>query len=379
MSRVKRGVFLAIWATALLSGALLAWNAVRAQREFRRLLAAGDQALAAGDTLSAIDAFSGAVALKDDSMVGYLKRGDSYRRRGELAASLRDLREAARLDTTAPQPAELLGDVNMAMARHDRAADEYRRFVTLDDREPRVYYKLALALYQSGDAPGAIDPVRHALALDDRLAQAHYLLGVCLASTGQRPAAVRSLLRALEINPALAPAREALAEVYGALGRSRDRIDQLELLAALEPGRVERVTSVALAYADAGRRDAALTTLTRAADRYPGSAQVLLARTHVWLDAAQNDGDGASLKKALSALQPIATLDSASSETLTLYGRALLLSGEADTAELVLQQAVARPPIDPHAFDALIEAADRLGHDAVSRDAMRRRAALGTP
>jgi tetratricopeptide (TPR) repeat protein len=188
---VKRGVFLAIWAAALLTGALLAWNAVRDEREFRRLLALGDQELGAGDTLSAIDAFSGAVALKNDSMVAYLKRGDGYRRRGEFAASLRDLREAARLDETAPQPAELLGDVNMAMGRHDRAAEEYRRFVELDDREPRVLYKLALALYQSGDADGAVDPLKRALAMDDRLAEGHYLLGVCLAAAGQRPAAVR--------------------------------------------------------------------------------------------------------------------------------------------------------------------------------------------
>lgn len=376
---VKRGVFLAIGAVALLIGALLAWNAVRDEREFRRLLASGDQDLGAGDTLSAIDAFSGAVALKNDSMVAYLKRGDGYRRRGEFAAALRDLREAARLDDTAPQPAELLGDVNMAMGRHDRAAEEYRRFVALDDREPRVLYKLALALYQSGDADGAVEPVKRALALDDRLAEGHYLLGVCLAATGQRTAAVRSLLRAVAINPALAPAREALADVYGAMGRSRDRIEQLELLAALDPARVERMTSVALAYADAGRREAALTALTHAADRYPGSPQVLLAQARVWLDAVENDGDRDALRKALEALRPAATRDATSSEALALYGRALLLSGDADNAELALQQAVLRPPIDPHAFTLLISAAEHLGHEAVARDAIRRRAALSAP
>ena len=38
-------------------------------------------------TYGAIEAFSGALALKRDSMLAYLKRGDTYRRRGELTAA----------------------------------------------------------------------------------------------------------------------------------------------------------------------------------------------------------------------------------------------------------------------------------------------------
>ena len=131
---------------------LVAWYSVRQEREFQRLIAAGDAALVQDQTFVAIEAFSGALALKPDSMLAHLKRGDTYRRRGELTAALRDLRQAASLDPGAPQPVELLGDVNVAMGRYERAIEDYRRFTTLDDRAPRVLYKLALAYYRNGQS-----------------------------------------------------------------------------------------------------------------------------------------------------------------------------------------------------------------------------------
>jgi predicted Zn-dependent protease len=106
---------------------------------------------------------------------------------------------------------------------------------------------------------------------------------------------------------------------------------------------------------------------------------VLLAQARVWLDAVESDRDSSALKKALEVLRPAATRDSASSETLALYGRALLLSGDAESAELVLQQAVIRPPVDAHAFSLLFNAAEHLGHEAIARDAVRHRAALTAP
>ena len=199
---MKRGVLVAAGGAVLLAGAVFAWNAVRQEREFRRLISAGDAALVLDQTFEAIEDFSGALALKNDSMLAHLKRGDSYRRRGELSAALRDLREASLLDPTATRPLELLGDVNVAMGRYERATELYRRYVTLDDRAPRILYKLALAYYRNGQAPLAIEPLRRAVALDERLVEAHYLLAMCLRDRKRDAEAVQSLTRALQINPA---------------------------------------------------------------------------------------------------------------------------------------------------------------------------------
>jgi predicted Zn-dependent protease len=78
----------------------------------------------------------------------------------------------------------------------------------------------------------------------------------------------------------------------------------------------------------------------------------------------------------MEALAPVAARGDASSETLTLYGRALLLSGDAAASERTLQQAVARTPVDPRAYRYLAETAGRLGHSAIARDASARYALL---
>ena len=168
---MKRLLVVSVGLAALMVGVVLAWSAVRQEREFQRLIAAGDAAFAQDQTYGAIEAFSGALVLKRDSMLAHLRRGDTYRRRGELTAALRDLREAVALDPSAPRPIELLGDVNAAMGRYERASEHYQAFIVLDDRSPRVLYKLALAYYRNRQVEEAIEPLGDAVALDGRFAE----------------------------------------------------------------------------------------------------------------------------------------------------------------------------------------------------------------
>lgn len=367
---MKRAVIGAAVAAASVVAMVLIWNTARQEREFRRLIAVGDAALTRDQTFEAIEAFSGALALKNDSMLAHLKRGETYRRRGEFNAALRDLRDAAALDPSAPQPLELLGDVNSAMGRYERATEDYRRFIALEDRAPLVLYKLALAYYRNGRATLAIDALRRAVAIDDRFTEAHYLLGMSLRDRKRDDEALRALNRAVDINPAFAAAREELADLYAASGRVRESIEQLEALAALEPSKAERLVGVGLAYARLGRTDAAILTLGRAAERFAEEPTVYTALGRVWLESAELRNDDVALSKAVEALEPAAGRAAASSETLALYGRALFLSGKVVEAERVLRQAVTRLPLDPRALAHLSSAAERLGHLAEGRDAL---------
>ena len=168
----------------------------------RDLIRQGDAAMAAGDFSTAIEAFSGAIALKHDSMVGYLMRGDAYRRRDELEAALRDLRQAAEIDPGAPRPRELLGDVNYARHRYPPAAEHYQAYVDLDDRSPRVLYKLALARYRAGQPTLGIEALQKAVAIDDNFAEAYYLMGLCQRDAQRPSEAIVSLQKAISIAPA---------------------------------------------------------------------------------------------------------------------------------------------------------------------------------
>ena len=368
---MNRLVILVTTLVALVTAATVVWMEVRQEREFRRLIVEGNAALDAGRTSEAIEAFSGALAFKPDSMLAHLQRAETYRRRGEpdLAAAQRDAREANTLDPTAPQPIELLGDISSAMGNFDEAIEHFDRYLQLDDRSARVMYKLALAYVRQGRAALAIDPLRRAISLDDRFAEAHYLLALALRDRGNSDQALRELRRAIVLHPALIPAREELADLQWSRGHAREAIDELEAIAALEPSRPERVVDVALTLARTGQREAAIVTLKRATERHPDSPVLLAALGRVWLDTAAADDDPDAVRKAIAALQPQTRKPNVTSEVLALLGEAQLRAGNVSDAERTLQQAVTRQPVIAMAYRHLAEAARRRGHLAAARDA----------
>jgi tetratricopeptide (TPR) repeat protein len=367
---MRRAIIAGIVLAALGVAGGQAYQAVSQDRQYRRLIAQGDLALQEGQTFAAIEAFSGAIALRPGSMVAFLRRGEAYRQRGELSPALHDLSNASRLDPTATQPLEQLGDVNVALARYERASENYEAALKLDDRSPTVLYKLALASRNQGRFPRAIATLRQAVGLNERFAEAYYLLGVCLRQTGRESEALDALGRAVELSPALIPAREELADLQAAAGRHREEIEQLEALAALDRGKSERLVAVGLAYSRWNRPDLAINALGRAAERYPEQPAVYAAIGRVWLKAAEERGDRAALRKALEALEPVAGEPGATSAVLVLYGRALALSGNLERAERVLLDAASRLPVDPSAFPSLAAVAQRAGHLARARDAL---------
>lgn len=365
---MKRLVLVLVLAALALAGTL-GYASSRREQAYHRLIEQGDAALAQGESVAAAEAFTVAIALKPGSMLGYLKRGEAYRQYGDLETALKDLRTASGLDPAATRPLELLGDVEHALRRYDRAAERFEKYLRIDDQSPRILYKLALARYHAGSTEGAVEALRGALGLDARFAQAHYLMGLCFESLGKPDQARRSLQRAVELSPALLDAREELAELYRRTSRADERLSELEALQALDAGSAARHVTLALAHADVGQFDRAVTILGRAVARFPTHSYSYVALGRVWLDAWQVRGDDVALRKALEALERAAASEG-SSEALMLLGRALLLSDQAERAATVLLDAVARKPLDPLAFYYLADAAERIGNVTVARNAL---------
>lgn len=381
---MKRAL-LAVLALAVCAAAVYGYAATRRERNYRLLIIRGDAALAKDDTFAAIESFSGAIVLKEGSMLGYLKRGEAYRRRQQLdmavreprhtaelgpaaEAAMRDLLRASELDPLATRPLELLGDVNYSLSRFDRAAERYQAYIRLDDRSPRVLYKLALARYSAGRFTPAVGSLQQAIAINDRFAEAYYLLGLCYRDLQQPDAALRAVETSMRLAPAMVHTREELGDLYGRFGRAEQRIQQLEVLFALDP-QASRKVALGLAYARAGQFDRAVTTLGAAAEQYPDYSYTYVALGRVWLEKAHSRPDRVDLNKALGALQA-AVGDVDSSEALMLFGRALLLAQDDELAERVLEQATEKLPADPLAFYYYADAAERRGHTAAARAAL---------
>lgn len=377
---MRRHVLTIVLLAAVLAG-VPAFSRVQREQEYQRLILEGDRALARDDLSAAVEAFSGAVTLKPDAMLAYLRRGEAYRRRGmtDLSSAYRDLRTAASLDPAAPAPEEGLGDVALSRDNAQRAVEHYKAALALDERSARVEYKLGLALYRTGQIDAALHELTLAGQLDARLAQVPYVKALCLTQTGRYAEARTALAQALTLDARLTPAREALAEVVRAQHDFNEEQTQLAMLARAEPDKPERQLALGRAYARAGRTDLAVTTLSAAAERFPSEPVFFTALARVWLDQAVATGDRIALQKGLEASREAGPLAASDSGLLTLTGSAWLRVREPRRALRSFEQATAVAPIDPLAYPKLAETAERLGLWTVARDALRHAHALGDP
>jgi tetratricopeptide (TPR) repeat protein len=351
-------------------------NQVMRDRDYRALLTQGDAALRADQTFPAIEAYSGAAALRPDAMLPRLRRGEAYRRRGDIDAAVRDFREAAALDLAATRPREELGDGLYQLQRYTAAIDAYQSALALDDRLTRVEYKLAITRYRSGDLQNTISLLTRVAAGPESTAEMQYLLGLALRDAGRVADGQRAFEKAVAMSPGLIAAREELADLYANARRRSDALEQLQVLAGLDRSHVERQIVLALAEARAGHIEPAVVTLGTALERMPDDPRVYHALGQVWLQDAEARNDRSSLNKAIEALERATIATIAPSDTMTLFGRALLRDGQLDRAEQVLQSATTRFPVDSSAFLYYADAAERLNHLDAARQALIDLAAL---
>lgn len=368
---MKRTLLGAVLVVLTAVGAAVAYHTTARERDYRALLARGDAALRDDQTYVALEAYSGAVALRPDSMLAHLRRAEAYQRRGEMDEAARDFRTAAALDPTATRPLDELGDVMYQRQRYRVAAELYESCLKLDERSPRVSYKLALARYRDGDLNAALMAARQAIRLDDRMPQAYYILGLALRDKRRTAEAQQAFDKAVSLAPDLLPAREELAELHAAAGRRGDELAELQSIAGLDHDHVEREVAVALAQTRAGNADAAVVMLSKTLEHVQDQPVVYEALGRVWLDIALTRKDHPeALNKALEALGRAASAPSATSETLTLYGRALLQAGEIELAALTLERATTRYPLDPASLLLHATAAERLNDPDSARQAL---------
>jgi tetratricopeptide (TPR) repeat protein len=365
---VKRAVAALLLLALAGVGGAVAYQAANRERDYRALLRRGDGALRDGQTLGAIEAYSGAIALRPDSTLAHLRRGETYRQLSDFDAAARDFRTAADLDPSAARPLEALGDALYRRQWFKHSADIYEKRLRLDERSSEFSYKLALARYRDRDVEGALAALSQTIHINDQLPDAYYLLGLCLRERGRSREAVNAFERAVALSPGLVPAREELADAYGALGHRPDQLEQLQVLALLDRTRVERQVAVSLAQAHAGHGELAVLTLSSALERTSDQGRIYGALGRVWLDMADTRDD--ALSKALEALERVAFTPDASSEVMTLYGRALVKANKPEIAEQALRQATRRFPVELGAFVAYADVSERQNHIDAARAAL---------
>ena len=177
-------VLLIMAVLAVAVAAAVAYQSAARERDYRALLARRPAARGR-QTLVAIEDFSGAIALRPDSMLAHLRRGETYRQRGDLDKAARDFRTPPTLDPTATRPLEELGDTLYQQQRYKAAIEAYEARLRLDDRSSAIRYKrsgrtIATATWTPRSLP--CGPHRR---LDPQSPMPTTCAGVCLREKGQ--------------------------------------------------------------------------------------------------------------------------------------------------------------------------------------------------
>ena len=130
----------------------------------------------------------------------------------------------------------LLGSAFIRFGDYDRALDEMRRAVKLNNSDPNSYAGLGGALLWSGDVDASVEAFETARKLGlDLTANDAFLLGVAYVLADRSADAIRALERSLDRNKTDVYTNAILAAAYAQAGRQADAARQVETVKRIDP------------------------------------------------------------------------------------------------------------------------------------------------
>jgi adenylate cyclase len=144
--------------------------------------------------------------------------------------------KAIGIDPTSAGAHALLGSAYIRFGDYDRALDEMRRAVKLNNSDPNAYAGLAGALLWSGDIDASVKAFETARGLGlDFNANDAFLLGVAYVLADRSADAIRTLERSLDRNKTDVYTNAILAAAYAQAGRQADAARQTETVKRIDP------------------------------------------------------------------------------------------------------------------------------------------------
>jgi tetratricopeptide (TPR) repeat protein len=259
----------------------------------------------------------------------------------------------------------LMGTTRYAANEFAEAREEFKKSAALNPELPDVFAYLGLALLATGDQAGARTAFERELASNPNNFESNLHLAAILRNDDQPDAALQRLQRALQVRPDDPGARYQVASIEISKGQLSKAQSNLESLIAAQPDFIEAHVSLATVYfrqkrkADGDKEREIVAKLTaerqkvneigaKAATNEPAQDHAALGRK------ALDDKD---YPRAVSELAVAAKAEPKAPEVQSMYGRALLMTGDPDAAESAFRAAVESNPDDRSANLGLAQVA----------------------
>ena len=198
---------------------------------------------------------------------------------------------------------EVQGADALSQRRWPEAVVALRQAVTLAPNNAFSHLNLGTALYETGNAAGALAEFREATRLSPDLAKAHFGIGIVSEAAGRDTEAIDAFVAAVKYDPDYAEARLSLGDALRRNGHDAEALKQYEAVIKANPSASPAYFGYAMALVHAKRWPEARDALNRAAATFPDQAGFAHAFARV-LAAAPDD----SVRDGRRALTIVDTL-----------------------------------------------------------------------
>jgi tetratricopeptide (TPR) repeat protein len=335
------------------TAAFAAYRVLERDYRYHDLIRLGDDLLLRDQPVEASRTYGGAIALKPNEPLAYVKRADAERRQGNLPRALEDIENAGSLSDDVLLVSSRLAELLYESGRLDEAAGHYEKVLALLPDSPEVHYQLGLTHFRAGRAAEAIEALSAAADRRRDFWEAYYLRGAVFLSIGGVDEAESDFRAALDLAPDARLARQALIELYLDERRPEDARPLVEEEIAARPDEARPHLRLADVHRLSGRSSEAIASVGQALDKDPNLPEAYLRLGELWLEEFNARGDTVSAEKALGALSTVVKMDPSSGAAALALGRAYLALGEEERGFDELQRASRATPVPAEALRLL--------------------------
>ena len=237
--------------------------------------------------------------------LGDVKNADAHLRlRGNIDPSPDDplMRQVSGLLQNA-SALEVRGADALSKRRWPEAVAALRQALELAPDNAFTHLNLGTALFETGDAAGALAQFREAVRLSPDMAKAHYGIGIVTEAAGRDTEALAAFRAAVNADPDNAEARLSLGDALRRTGHDLESLPQYAAVIKISPSASPAYFGQAMALVRLKRWSDAREALNRATTTFPDQPGFAHALARV-LAAAPDDGvrDG---RRALAITQSL--------------------------------------------------------------------------
>lgn len=201
--------------------------------------------------------------------------------RGDYSQAIRDFSEAIKVSPGSVPLHHNLALVFFKKLDSARAAESWKRASSLDPRNPRYHYHLALALSSDGRAEEAITVYQNLLTMYKR-PEVFNSLGQLFEFRGDVSAAEKSFRRAVAVKADYLPALNNLGRLYRKAGRLEKAERVFKELLRRDPDDVENYLNLGAIYSDMGKKLNAIKYYRKALGLRPDYAEIHLLLSGIY-------------------------------------------------------------------------------------------------